>query len=173
MGTYTMTTLQYAEPTEGPWKLYIFNVDGRTGKSQWFDRKPIGNTSREITAQNAKEQTALAVLERRQVKITDFGDILVFHAVDGKVLHPSDPEAMWRAAGVPEPKSEQVEAAFKNAESAAISSGHLKLSRAEAISTGRCVSCGEPALPKCYSNAGRREYYISGMCEKCFDAIPE
>jgi hypothetical protein len=32
---------------------------------------------------------------------------------------------------------------------------------------GLCVACGEPALAKCYSEAGRRQ--ISGMCEKCFD----
>ena len=36
---------------------------------------------------------------------------------------------------------------------------------------GICLNCKEPALPKCYSEAGRREYKISGLCEKCFDEI--
>lgn len=36
---------------------------------------------------------------------------------------------------------------------------------------GLCINCHEPALKKCYSEAGRREYSISGMCEKCFDAL--
>lgn len=36
---------------------------------------------------------------------------------------------------------------------------------------GICVHCKEEALPKCYSEAGRREYRISGLCEKCFDKI--
>jgi hypothetical protein len=32
-----------------------------------------------------------------------------------------------------------------------------------------CFSCKEPAFPKCYSEAGKREFYISGLCEECFD----
>jgi len=34
-----------------------------------------------------------------------------------------------------------------------------------------CIQCKEPALPKCYSDAGRKEYRISGLCELCFDKI--
>lgn len=41
----------------------------------------------------------------------------------------------------------------------------------EANDKGNCISCKEPALPKCYSEAGKREFYISGMCEVCFDAM--
>jgi hypothetical protein len=41
----------------------------------------------------------------------------------------------------------------------------------DAWDAGVCVQCREPALPKCYSDAGRREYGISGMCEKCFDEL--
>ena len=41
----------------------------------------------------------------------------------------------------------------------------------EARSRGICVQCKEPALPKCYSDAGIREYQLSGLCEKCFDEI--
>ena len=37
----------------------------------------------------------------------------------------------------------------------------------EATAKGICIACKEPAM--CYSEAGRREYYISGMCERCFD----
>lgn len=45
-----------------------------------------------------------------------------------------------------------------------------QITMAEAQAQGICVSCKEPALPKCYSEAGRREYRISGMCERCFDS---
>lgn len=47
------------------------------------------------------------------------------------------------------------------------------ISREEALSTGICVQCRQPAIPNCYSPAGRREYAISGLCEKCFDSIFE
>lgn len=45
--------------------------------------------------------------------------------------------------------------------------------KAETIPTGLCISCGQPALANCYSEAGRKEYYISGLCEKCFDGLFE
>lgn len=35
--------------------------------------------------------------------------------------------------------------------------------------TGLCVECKQPGLAKCYSDAGRKEFTISGLCEKCFD----
>lgn len=41
----------------------------------------------------------------------------------------------------------------------------------EAISKGICLQCQELALPKCYSELGIKEYYISGTCEKCFDEM--
>jgi hypothetical protein len=41
----------------------------------------------------------------------------------------------------------------------------------EARAQGRCVQCKNPAEARCYSEAGRREYQISGLCEKCFDEI--
>jgi hypothetical protein len=39
------------------------------------------------------------------------------------------------------------------------------------IPSGLCIKCKEPALEKCYSAMGRREYRISGLCEQCFDEI--
>lgn len=41
----------------------------------------------------------------------------------------------------------------------------------EVLAIGKCIECGEEALSKCYSEDGRREYKISGLCEECFDAI--
>ncbi|KKN66726.1 hypothetical protein LCGC14_0468370 [marine sediment metagenome] len=43
----------------------------------------------------------------------------------------------------------------------------------EAVDKGVCIQCKEEALPKCYSEAGRKEYKISGLCEPCFDGITE
>jgi hypothetical protein len=36
---------------------------------------------------------------------------------------------------------------------------------------GLCIECGKPALENCYSDAGRRETKISGLCELCFDKL--
>ena len=58
-----------------------------------------------------------------------------------------------------------------NLQQAAIESGDMKMTRAEALEKGLCTICGEPARAKCYSAAGLREYAISGSCEKCFDAM--
>ena len=45
--------------------------------------------------------------------------------------------------------------------------------KSEALESGLCISCSEPAIPKCYSEAGREEFKISGLCEICFDEICE
>lgn len=42
--------------------------------------------------------------------------------------------------------------------------------RTEPSAPGLCISCNLPALPRCYSVAGIREYHLSGLCELCFDA---
>jgi hypothetical protein len=38
---------------------------------------------------------------------------------------------------------------------------------------GICIDCRQPAIPNCHSSEGVKEYYISGLCEKCFDAMFE
>lgn len=45
------------------------------------------------------------------------------------------------------------------------------ISYSEALEQGICVNCKEEALPKCYSDAGVREYQMSGLCEECYDTI--
>jgi len=43
------------------------------------------------------------------------------------------------------------------------------ISASEAMAKGICVHCKEEALPKCYSEAGIKEYHITGLCEECWD----
>lgn len=43
----------------------------------------------------------------------------------------------------------------------------------EAQAEMKCIQCGDNALDKCYSQAGRNEFDISGLCEECFDKIME
>ena len=41
----------------------------------------------------------------------------------------------------------------------------------DAIDGGNCIHCGKNAMDNCYSEAGRKEFKISGLCERCFDEI--
>lgn len=43
----------------------------------------------------------------------------------------------------------------------------------EANDQGTCIQCKRFALPHCSTDAGRRKFYISRMCEECFDAMFE
>jgi hypothetical protein len=45
------------------------------------------------------------------------------------------------------------------------------VTKKEVQDKGICINCKQPALPKCHSEAGKREYRISGMCEECFDKL--
>ena len=55
------------------------------------------------------------------------------------------------------------------------------ITKDEAIARGICVDCKLPVFEsvkfssevkgRFYSEAGRKEYYISGLCEYCWDAI--
>ena len=47
------------------------------------------------------------------------------------------------------------------------------ISKSETVEKGICINCKQEALPNCYSEAGRREFKISGFCEKCFNKITE
>lgn len=46
-------------------------------------------------------------------------------------------------------------------------------SRKECLEKGICITCGRPAELHCHTEAGRREYRISVMCEECFDGTLE
>lgn len=41
----------------------------------------------------------------------------------------------------------------------------------EALDRGLCIRCHD--IPRFYSEAGKREYTISGLCEYCFDELTE
>jgi len=45
------------------------------------------------------------------------------------------------------------------------------MTKTEALDKGVCISCRKP--PTFSTEAGRREYPISGLCEPCFDAMFE
>jgi hypothetical protein len=52
-----------------------------------------------------------------------------------------------------------------------LGAGIFGMTLTEAHEKGVCIDCKEEAVPKCYSEAGCKEYGISGMCEACYDAM--
>lgn len=46
------------------------------------------------------------------------------------------------------------------------------MTKQEAISKNICIECKQPnPLSRCHTYLGKKEYYISGMCEECFDKL--
>lgn len=54
-----------------------------------------------------------------------------------------------------------------------LADGTFAMTPATAKAKGLCLVCGNPALERCYSQAGVQEYGISGMCELCFDTCTQ
>jgi hypothetical protein len=94
METFTLTDLQYSDDRRGPFRLYIYRRDGLHDGGQWFRNKPK-HPDEEITTGQAHNRTFAAVAKGLEVRITDSGDMLVYHARGGKVLFPNDPKAFW------------------------------------------------------------------------------
>lgn len=46
-----------------------------------------------------------------------------------------------------------------------------KATPSESQAAGICFVCGELAEPRCTTDAGRKEYKISSMCEICWDKL--
>ncbi len=68
-----------------PMGLYIFRSDGFHAGPMWLKD--------EAALDNAKPTIDNAMRERREIRITDPGDNMLFHAQNGRVLWPHpDPE---------------------------------------------------------------------------------
>ena len=92
----TLTELQYSQERKGPFKLYIYEPNSEYHRSGvYFMKRPLYPEEGEITIEQAKERALLAVAENREVRITDSGDMLIFHSRAGKTLYPNNPEKFW------------------------------------------------------------------------------
>jgi hypothetical protein len=94
MGTYTLTELQYSDDRKGPFRLYIYGPDGLHSGAQWFRAVPK-YPDEEITGTEAMVRALEAFGQGLEVRITDGGDMLVYHAKDGKVLYPQPIGNFW------------------------------------------------------------------------------
>jgi hypothetical protein len=83
---HSLTQLQYSTDRRGPFKLYVYRPDGFHEGGVWFRPAPK-YPDEEITVLEAEKRTLKAIAEGREVRICDGGDMLVFHAKGGKILH--------------------------------------------------------------------------------------
>jgi hypothetical protein len=95
-----LTELQYTDELTGALQLYVYQPDSssRTGYETrtWFTRQ-IRYPDEQITIGEAKRCVEAAMARGQEVRITNGGDNLVFHAKDGKVLWPkAGAEGFWK-----------------------------------------------------------------------------
>lgn len=83
---FTLTGLQYSDDHTGPWRLYLYDEDGFHSGAKWFARE-IQYPDEERTIAEAKALTELAVASNLEVRVTDGGDMLVFHVRNGEILY--------------------------------------------------------------------------------------
>lgn len=92
-----LNTLAYDDDVRGPLRLYIYNAaNGRMHQGGcWFRNQPINidesdtSTAKHVAHEYHKCGT--------QLRITNSGDNLVFHAVGGKVIYPADGwDGFWK-----------------------------------------------------------------------------
>ncbi len=91
-----LTEIQFAEPTPGEaFKLYLYGKDGFHSGAIWFTNGRIRYPDEEIAASDAKRLAERNIAEGREVRITNGGDLLVFHSRNGQQLYPAQAEKFW------------------------------------------------------------------------------
>jgi hypothetical protein len=93
-----LTELQYSKQWRGPLGLYIYENDGFHRGGKWFREKPK-YPDEEISKEKAILAVKIAMEAGKEIRITDGGDEMVFHAKGGKVLFPNNPEQFWAECG--------------------------------------------------------------------------
>lgn len=94
---HELTQLEYAVPVKGEsFRLYILDADGMHNGGQWFRRVPK-YFDEEVAVEYAEHLAGQAIRDGKEVRVTDGGDLLVYHVVGGKQLYPADTENVWEA----------------------------------------------------------------------------
>lgn len=80
-----LTELQYSTDRKGPFKLYIYEPNSQFHRGGvWFEKKPHYREEGEIATEDARKRTFEAMADKREVRICDVGDNLVFHFLPAK-----------------------------------------------------------------------------------------
>jgi hypothetical protein len=90
---HTLDKLIYSENHEsGSFRLYIMEGGYHRGGIS-FRKTP--RYPDEITAEAARKLVERAVLDNKEVRITNSSDFLVFHFQDGKQVYPATAAEFW------------------------------------------------------------------------------
>jgi hypothetical protein len=98
METHELTELQYSSNVKGSLAIYVYDASGYHRGPQYF-RRVVRYPGEEITVAQAHAVADKALSEKREVRITDSGDMLVFHSKDGQVRFPDNPARFWDECG--------------------------------------------------------------------------
>jgi len=97
MSVYTLTEPVYGNDRNGPFRLYIYEADGFHRGGVWaYKGGPTHYPNDPCTEISTREMMMRAVescAQGKEVRITDGGDLMIYHAIGGKILYP-DSEAM-------------------------------------------------------------------------------
>lgn len=102
----------------------------------------------------------------RGTTITDLEDIVARRSAK-QALDEVGPDASLIEASK---RQKEIAMGFQGFKDSIAKEAH-GMTAAQAQKTGICIDCKQLALPKCHTDAGRREYRISAICEECWDAM--
>jgi len=92
--TFQLGQLLYSSEIWQLLRLYIFEPNGMHRGGIFFRKVPL-YSDEEISAEHARKLVDRAILEDREVRITNGGDFLVFHFKDGSLIHPESAASFW------------------------------------------------------------------------------
>lgn len=98
MSVYKLTELQYSDDRKFPLRLYCYAPDGFHRGGIWFDRVPKYPEDGEITVEQAHKLADQHLTSGSELRITNSGDFLVFHAQGRVVTYPPEgAEKFWES----------------------------------------------------------------------------
>jgi hypothetical protein len=93
MAAFTLTEPQYSADRKGPWRLYTYSPNSPHHQGGvWFMDHPKHPEEGDITTDEALQRCTNTIMENREVRVCDTGDMLVYHFDGKRVLHG---ESFW------------------------------------------------------------------------------
>jgi len=94
MTNFQLGQLVYSADIGETLRLYIFEPNGMHRGGIFF-RKIPRHPEEEISAEDARKLVDRAILDGKEVRVTNSGDHLVFHFKDDELIHPESAAAFW------------------------------------------------------------------------------